>query len=85
MFLSCRCSCLRRLTCLEILGRHIEQDVGKLRAHNRHAMSGYSQTRSEAIAGCSERLAFSPAQPRRAKTRRSAGKAAANEEGLGRG
>jgi hypothetical protein len=29
------------------------------------------------LAGCSKRLDFSPAQPRRAKTRRSAGKAAA--------
>ncbi len=31
-------------------------------------------------AGCSKRPEFSPAQPRRAKTRRSAGKAAASEE-----
>ncbi len=30
--------------------------------------------------GCSKRLQFSPAHPRRAKTRRSAGKAAASEE-----
>ena len=31
-------------------------------------------------AGCSESLDFSPAQPRRAETRRSAGKTAASEE-----
>ena len=31
---------------------------------------------SSSIAGCSKRPDFSPAQPRRAKTRRSAGKAA---------
>jgi len=32
-----------------------------------------------------KKAAFSPAQPRRAWTRHSAGKAATNEEGLGRG
>ena len=32
------------------------------------------------LAGCSKRPVFSPAQPRRAKTRRSAGKATASEE-----
>ena len=31
-------------------------------------------------AGCAKRPGVSPAQPRRAKTRRSAGKAAASEE-----
>jgi hypothetical protein len=49
-------------------------------AQNRHAMSGYLQASSEAIAGCSERPDFSPAQPRRAKTRHSAGKAAASDQ-----
>ena len=32
------------------------------------------------VSGCSKRPDFSPTQPRRAKTRRSAGKAAASEE-----
>ena len=39
--------------------------------------SGYSQTRSTSVAGCSERPDFSPAQPRRAKTRLVPSKAAA--------
>ncbi len=34
-------------------------------------------------AGCSKWPRFSPAQPRRAQTRRSAGKAAASEEVMG--
>jgi len=37
-------------------------------------------TTGEHPAGCSKRPDFSPAQPRRAKTRRSASKAAASEE-----
>ena len=41
-------------------------------------MAYMSWTRREDRAGCSKRPDFSPAQPRRAKTRRSAGKAAAN-------
>jgi hypothetical protein len=38
-----------------------------------------SRTTGEDCAGCSKWPRFSPAQPQRAKTRRSAGKAAANE------
>src|SRR3990167_9404965 len=37
-------------------------------------------TSSTRLGGCSKRLLVSPAQPRRAKTRRSAGKAAASEK-----
>jgi len=41
--------------------------------------SPFTRTIGICLAGCSKRPRFSPAQPRRAKTRRSAGKATANE------
>ena len=39
-----------------------------------------NQTKDIGPAGCSNSLRFSPAQPRRAKARRSAGKAAVSED-----
>ena len=52
----------------------------KLFGYARTSLVRTSETTGEHRAGCSKRPDFSPAQPRRAKTRRSAGKAAASEE-----
>src|SRR5436853_4453704 len=48
--------------------------------HSFHVAPFSHISRFTRYAGCSKRPRFSPAQPRRAKTRRSAGKAAASEE-----